>query len=71
MESRLTTDGKRTLASSLVPLDDLMDEVSEVQTGQLAPLPRGTGTHGPDPLSCSPSQTADYLLLMRWVWLVL
>lgn len=71
LESRQITDEKRTLASSPVLLDDLMDKASEVQTGQLACLPQGTGFLGPDPLAISPIQTADHVLLMRWVVLVL
>ena len=71
LEWRWITDKKRTLASSLVLLDDLIDKASEVQTGQLACLPQGTGVLGPDPLATSPVQTADHILLMRWVVLVL
>lgn len=71
LESRQITDEKRTLASSLVLLDDLIDKASEVQTGQLACLPQGTGVLGPDPLAISPIQTADHVLLVRWVVSVL
>lgn len=56
LESRLITDGKRTLAFSLVPLDNLIDEAGEKQVCSC--------------LASSPVQTPDFLPV-RWVVRVL
>lgn len=55
LESRLITDGKWTLAFSLIPRDGLVREAGEAQTSQLLPRPRllepGGLTTRPIPLS--------------------
>lgn len=71
LESRLITDGKRTLAFSVIPWDDLVYEAGEAQTSQLLPPAQRAGALGLDPLAHSPVQTSAYLLPPRWVVLVL
>lgn len=48
LESRLITDGKRTLAFSLIPRDDLVREAGEAQTSQLLPPSQIAGALGLD-----------------------